>query len=180
MEYLLQQKKNLDDQLLETAADLEKKFETVKKGKEELEAKINKAKVLSEKISRLKSTKGFCTQEDLGQLVIEKTNQDSIIHNSEVAESKVKMLEEELAKIKSSGTIVLPERKVRIKNRIKTLQRSITKAQVVQGLISKAENDSGFCSETEIEKLQKDLHSIMGILRKIQPLNQGKSFFKLN
>ena len=47
-------------------------------------------------------------------------------------------------------------------------------ARLVQEEISEVEKDPGFCTEAEIEKLQKELDSVISVLSKLQPLNQGK------
>jgi cob(I)alamin adenosyltransferase len=169
-----QQNQTLDDYLPESAAALEKYYDSVKKGKEELEAKLNKAKHLREKISQLKSTKDFLSQKDLSQLNIEMATQTSAIHNSSVTESEIRMLEEKLAKLKTSGTVISPIGKIQIRNRIEAIQKSIANAAKVQEKISKAETDSEFCSETEIEKLQKEFDSVQRVLKKLQPFNTGK------
>ena len=54
------------------------------------------------------------------------------------------------------------------------MKTSIRQAYLVQTEISETENDSEFCSEAEIEKLQKELDSVQNILTKISPSNQGK------
>ena len=125
------------------------------------------------KISQLKSTEGYLTPKDRDQLVVEMTVQNSIISNSLIAESEVKTLREKIAKIESSGAIVSHTRKLQAIKKIEEFQKTITQAQLVQGLISKAENDSGFCSDAKMEKLQNELVSVLNILRRIQPLSSG-------
>ncbi len=44
--------------------------------------------------------------------------------------------------------------------------------------ISKAKNNSGFCSKAQIEKLQKELNTVQNVLMKLQPLNPGKAFLQ--
>ncbi len=102
--------------------------------------------------------------------------QTSAIHNSSVTESEIRMLEEKLAKLKTSGIVVSPIGKIQIRTRIEAIQKSIANAAKVQEEISKAETDSGFCSETEIEKLQKEFDSVQRVLKKLQPFSTGKVF----
>ena len=165
-------------QLPTSAATLEKNYETVRKGKEELEATLNEAKAMREKVSELKSSKGFLTSTDLDKLENELSVKNSVIQNSEIAESKILDLEIQIAEIKSSDDFVLPAEKVQVVNKIEELQKSIANAYHIKGEISKVERDPGYCSEAEIEKLQNKLDSVQKVFRKINPSNQGKIYFE--
>jgi hypothetical protein len=168
--FLFQKDKILDAQLPESAADLEKRY---KKAKEDLKAKLSRAKSLSEKISKLKSGTDFLLQNDLRQLDIEMGIQTSLINNSSFAESEIKMLEERIETIKSSGIVVSLQEKVKIRYKIAAMQDSIDRARLIQEEILITEQDSGFCSQAVIEKLKKDLHSVQNVLKKLQPLSTG-------
>ena len=168
----------MDGQLSATAREV--KYQTVRKGVEELDAKLRKAKSLKEKVSKLKLSGDFCPAEDLNQIFVEMTAHMSIINNSATAESKIASLEgeialckEKIAEIKSTATIILAAEKVEIKTRIEELQKTFAKANRVQEEILKVEKDSGFCSDDKIEKMQKEFDSVHNIFRNIQPLNQG-------
>ena len=163
----------MEDHLPESTDALEKKYETVKKGKEDLEAKLTKAVLLREKIAKLKSSKYCLSQKDLDQLNIEMSIETSIIEKSLMAESELRMLKERIVKIESSGVIATPIAKHQTRSRIEEIQKSIAKAAKVQEDISEAEQDSGFCSEAEIEKLQKYLASVLIVFEKLQPLDTG-------
>ena len=167
----------MDGQLPTSAATLEKNYETVRRGQEELEAKLTNAKAIKEKISKLKSSEGFLTPTELAQLENEASVQNTVIQNSAIAESKILVLEKQIAEIKSSGDFVSPAEKVQVANKVKDLQISIANAHLLKEDISKFEKDPGFCSESEMEKLQKELDSVQKILRKINPSNPGKNFF---
>jgi hypothetical protein len=162
--------------LLESASSLEKKFESVQKGKEDLEAKLEKAKQLRDNIFQLKSGKDFMQQKDISQLDQELKRQRLVIRNSSQAESEIRMYEEKIANIKSSGKFLIPTAKVEITNQIEAMQKSVTNANKVQQEISKAEKNSGFCTEAQIEKLQKELNTVQNVLMKLQPLNPGKAY----
>ena len=138
-----------------------------------MEAKLETAKKLRDNIFQLKSREDFLPQQDLRQLDHELRRQRIAIHNSSVAESEIKKLEEQIAKIKSSGKFLIPTAKVEITNRIEEMQNSFTNANKVQQEISKAENNLGFCSEAQIEKLQKELNTVQNVLMKLQPANPG-------
>jgi hypothetical protein len=153
-------------------ASLEKVFENAKKEKEELEAKLNNAKLTREKISCLESS-GW-NQEDLDQIEMELSFQRSIIFRSSVAESEVAELKDKIAKIELSQVIVLPDKKHAIEKRIETMQEIVTKAHRIQEEISQFEKDS--CSEADIEKLEMELNeleielnAVQTILTKLQP-----------
>jgi hypothetical protein len=168
-------KRKLDESLLESATFLEKKYESVMEGKEDLEKKLEIAKQLKEKLFQLKSGKDFLPQEDISQLDQELRSHSWVIYNSSIAELEIRMLEEKISKIKSSSKFVIPSAKDQITNRIELIQKSVTNATKVQNEISKAENNSGYCSEEEIEKLQKELNSVQNVLMKLQTLNPGKA-----
>ncbi len=99
-----------------------------------------------------------------------------VIRDCSIAESEIKKLEEQIAKIKYSGKFLIPPAKVEITNQIEAMQKSLTNAKKVQQEISRAENNSGFCSEAKIEKLQKELDTVQNVLKKLQPLNLGKAY----
>ena len=138
-----------------------------------MEAKLSLAKALRDKISQLKLSKTFCTQKDLDLLDNEKTIKTTFIQNSEIVNSEISMHEEKIAKLKSSINYVSPAEKVQIKMQIKELETSISNARLVRDEILKAEKDPGFCSETEIDNLQKEVDSVQNVFTKIQPLKQG-------
>jgi hypothetical protein len=138
-----------------------------------LEAKLETAKQLRDNIIQLKSGEDFLSQKDIGQLDCELQRQRLAIHNSSVAESEIKKLEEQIAEIKSSGKFLIPTAKVQITNQIEAMQNSLTNAKKVQQEISRAENNLGFCSEAQIEKLQKELNTVQNVLMKLQPSNPG-------
>ncbi len=163
----------MEDHLPISAAALEEKYENVKRGKEDLEAKLTKAVLVREKIAKLKSSKYCLSQKDLNQLAVEMSIETSIIEKSLIAESELIMLKERIAKIESSGVIASPIAKHQTRSRIDEIQKSIAKAAKVQEDILEAEQDSGFCSEAEIEKLQKDLASVLIVFEKLQPLDPG-------
>jgi len=171
-----QEQQVLDASLPESAAALEKKYVSVEQEKEELEAKLYKAITLREKISQLKSSKYFLLQNDLSRLDNEMSFQRSLIHNSLVAESEIRMHEEIIAKIKSSGRIISPSDKAQIRIRIEAMQEPITKAHQIQEDICKAEEDSGFCSEAEIEKLLTELDVAQNVFKKLHSLNPGNTY----
>jgi hypothetical protein len=158
---------------LESAASLEKKYERVQKGKEDLVAKLETAKHLRENIFQLKSRKDFLSQKDLNQLDEDLKRQRLVFFESSLAEQEIKKLEEQIAQIKSSGKFLIPTAKVQITNQIEAMQNSLTNAKKVQQEISRAENNSGFCSEAQIEKLQKELNTVQNVLMKLQPSNPG-------
>ncbi len=164
----------MDDHLYESAAALEKKYDCVKKGKEDLEVKLNKAISLRDNISQLKSAKGFLSHSDLSQLDDDISNQKLILHNSSIAESNVKLLEEKIAVIESSGVLVSPMKNVQIRHRIEAMQNSIASANNIQEKISKSETDAGFCSKEEIDKLQRELNAVLMVLKRCHPLKPGK------
>jgi hypothetical protein len=110
-------------------------------------------------------------QKDLRQL--ELIRQRTAIHNSSVAESEIKKLEEQIEEMKSIVKFLMPTAKVKIRTRIEEMQNSFTNAKKVQQEIYKAENNSGFCSEAQIEKLQKELNTVQNVLMKLQPSNPG-------
>jgi hypothetical protein len=139
-----------------------------------LEAKLNKAKSLKEKISKLKSGKDFLLPSDLSQLGIEINIKTSLIKKSSVAESEIRILEMEIEQIKSSGRFVPPTEKVQMINQIEAMQKSITNAAKVQEEISNAEKDSGFCPDAKIEQLQKELDSVQKVFKKLQCLYSGR------
>ncbi len=141
-----------------------------------MEAKLEAAKHLRDNIFQLKSGEDFLQQKDIGQLDCELQRQRLAIRDCSVAESEIKKLEEQIAEIKFSGKFLIPTAKVEITTRIEEMQNSVTKAKTVQQEISKAENNSGFCSEAKIEKLQKELNTVQNVLMKLQPLNPGKAY----
>ena len=167
----------MDDPLPKSAAALEKNYDKVKKGKEDLEAKLNKATILQEKISQLKLGNDFLLETDLSQLDIEMRNKTSKLNTSSVAELEIRILAEEIEKIKSSGRFVPPTDKVQMRNRIEEIQKLIRNAAKVQEEILKAEEDSDFCSEADIEKLKKELDSVQTVFKKLQRLNSGRGYF---
>ncbi len=156
---------------MESAAALEANYNSVKKGKEELEGKLNKAEYLRAKILQLKSD--FLSQKDLDQLDFEMMIQRTIIFNSSIAESEIKEHEEIIAKIKSSGRIVSPAEQVKIMSKIEAMQKSVQNNTKAREETLKAEQDSGFCSQAEIEHLQKDLDSVQNVFKKLQPSSAG-------
>jgi hypothetical protein len=164
----------LDAQICRSAAALAKVYNNIKKEKDDLEAKLNKAKILIEKISKLKSGKEFLSENDVSQLDYEISIKTSKINCSSVAELEIRILEEEIDKIKSSGRFVPPPEKVQIINQIEAMQMSVGNAAKVQEEISKAEKDSDFCSEEDIEKLQKKFDSFQEVYKKLQCLNSGR------
>jgi hypothetical protein len=172
-----QETQTLGGQLPESAAALEKNYESVKKGKEHLEAKLNKAKSLKEKITKLKSGAEFLLPMDISQLGWEISIKTSKLNTSSIAESEIKILEMEIEKIKSSGRFVPPAEKNQIRNQIEAMQKSITNATKAQEEICNAERDSGFCSDAKIYQLQKELDSVQSVLKKLQRLNSGKVNF---
>ena len=161
----------MENQLTESAAALEETYNSIKRGKEELEAKLNKAKNLREKISQLKSD--FLSEKDLSQINDEMSVQRIIIFNSATAESEVKKYEEIIANIKSSGRIVSTADKVKIMSKIETMQKSVRDNAMAREETFKAEQDSGFCSQAEIEHLQNDLDSVQNVFKKLQPSSAG-------
>ncbi len=172
---IFQQKPILEDPLLESAASLEKKYESVKMGKAELEAKVNKAKHLREKLKQLKSGKNYLKLKDINQLDQDVKIKKSILHDSSEAEFEIVLLEEQIAKIKSVGKFVSPSCKVKIENRIESMQKSIANATKVQQMIFKVKTESGFCSESKTEELQTKLDTVQNVLKKLQPSNPGKA-----
>jgi hypothetical protein len=169
--YFFQADQNMENQLTESAAALEETYNRIKRGKEELEEKLNKAKNLREKISQLKSD--FLSEKDLSQINDEMSVQRIIIFNSATAESEVKKYEEIIAEIKASGRIVSPADQVKIMSKIETMQKSVRNNAKAREETLEAEQDSGFCSQAEIEKLQKDLDSIQNVFDKLQPSSAG-------
>ncbi len=165
--------------LLESAAFLEKNYESVQKGKEDLEAKLKTAKQLRDNIIQLKLGNDFLPQKDLRQLNEDLERQVMIIHESSIAEQEIEKHKEIIAKIISSGKFLIPTAKVEITNRIEAMQNSFTNAKKVQQEISRTENNSGFCSEAQIEKLQKELNTVQNVLMKLQPSNPGKAYVRL-
>jgi hypothetical protein len=139
-----------------------------------LEAKLANAKAWINQMSHIKSAKGFLSEKDINQLELELETQKAIIHNSSVAEYEVNKHEEKIAQIKSSGKIISSNDKAQIQKRINEMQESIGKAENIRKQISALEKDLRFCSQAEIEKLQNELDSAQDVLKKIQPLNQGK------
>ena len=160
----------MDDHHLESADVLEMKY---KKGKEELEAKLKKAKSLQEKISQLKSGKDFLMQNDIIMLGFEMSTKTTRINNSSFAESELRMLREKIAEIESSGVVVSANEKDQLTHEVEAMQKSVTDATRVQEEIIKAKKELGFCSDAEIEKLQKDLDSVENVFRKLQCFNAG-------
>jgi len=170
----LQRKYSLDNTLPKSAAALEKKYNKVRKAAEDLEAKLNKAKSLRNKIFHLKSGKEFLSQNDLSQLDLDLIAKTSEIEDSLAAEAEVKVHEEIIAEIKSSSKFLSPSDKVQKINQIEAMQQSISKAQIVQEEILKAEKDSGFFSEADIEKLQNQLISAQDVFKRLESVNAGK------
>jgi hypothetical protein len=162
---------NMENQLTDSAAALEETYNSIKRGKEELEEKLNKAKNLRETISQLKSY--FLSEKDLSQLNDEMSVQRIIIFNSAIAESEVKKYEEIIAEIKASGRIVSPADKVKIMSKIEAMQKSVRDNAKAREETFKAEQDSGFCSQAEIEHLQNDLDSVQNVFKKLQPSSAG-------
>ena len=144
-----------------------------KKGKEELEAKLKKAKSLQEKISQLKSGKDFLMQNDIIMLGFEMSTKTTRINNSSFAESELRMLREKIAEIESSGVVVPPREKDQLTNEVEAMQKSITNATQVHEEILKTEKELGFCSDAEIDKFQNDLDSVENVLKKLQCFNAG-------
>jgi ASC-1-like (ASCH) protein len=177
LNFFFQEAQTLGGQLPESAAALEKNYESVKKGKEHLEAKLNKAKSLKEKITKLKSGAEFLLPMDISQLGWEISIKTFELNTSSIAESEIRILEEEIDKIKSSRRIITPTTKVQMRNQIEAMQKSITNATKVQDEICNAEKDSGFCSDAKIDQLQKELDSVQRVFKKLQRLNSGRVNF---
>ncbi len=156
----------LEDTLPESAAALEKKYNCVKKATDDLEAKLNKAKSLRNKISNLKSGNEFLSQNELRQLYLDLRAKTSEIKASLDADAEIVGYEEKIAEIKSSGRFLSPADKVQKRNQIEAMRQSILKAQIVQEKISKAEKDPGFRSD--IETLQNQLNSAQDVFKRLQ------------
>jgi hypothetical protein len=162
----LQQKQILEGTLPESAAALEKKYNSVKKATEDLEAKLKKAKSLRNKISNLKSGNEFLSQNDLRQLDLDVSAKTSEIEASLAADAEIMGYEEKIAEIKSSSRFLSPTDKVQKRNQIEAMQQSISKAQIVQEEILNAEKDPGFCSD--IETLQNQLNFAQDVFKRLQ------------
>ena len=156
----------MEDTLPESAAALEKKYNCVKKATDDLEAKLNKAKSLRNKISNLKSGNEFLSRNDFCQLYLDLSAKRSEIEASLAADAEIMGYEEKIAEIKSSSRFLSPADKVQKRNQIEAMQQSISKARIVQEKISKAEKDPGFRSD--IETLQNQLNSAQDVFKRLQ------------
>jgi len=138
------------------------------KEKEELEKRLTKAKLLSEKISQLKQSENVMSITDQDKLEKEIMKQTLKIAMSKEAYLQIKNLEEKINQIRLSGNFLELETLKLVEEEIKTKQGAIEKSTSIRKEISSLQKNVDFLQDLEIDKLQKELDKVQLVFKEIQ------------
>ena len=136
--------------------------------KDELEEKLNNAKLWSKKISELQSSENFLTLAQTVEMDMETRQRTEAINKSEELHNQIKKLEERIKYIQESNNFLRIERMNQIKQEIKTKMEAIEKSKSVKNEIAVIQNNVGFLPDSEIEPLQRELNKVQLVLKEIQ------------